>query len=389
MFCAVRWPGLTSTWVINYDLHSPAATLFRGYFLAAACLAASLTGVAAQENGATFRSKVNVVQVPVVVRDTSGRAVGNLTQGDFELFDKGKRQTITSFSLIQHAGVASTSQPNAVATGPGAEAAPGQIQPQRHIIYIFDDLNVSFADMAAVRQAAVSGRASLAFTGNHAKLEEAVTKLRFRQGIGPHAVSPCPDVSYYLADLIINKGDQRALDAVAIQTVECAHVIRAIAELMARAASIQELSAGEQDIYIALRSIKNAIRLLAGTPGQRLIVLTSPGFFAQTPHGVRNMSETLDLAARNNVMISTLDARGFVMLGQMDAMHKRERSKQEMARHDYYALAPESAVETAMTEMHDLVFSREERGPCSEFYAANFEVAVTRGDQARSERIAL
>jgi VWFA-related protein len=226
-----------------------------------------------------------------------------------------------------------------VATGPGAEAAPGQIQPQRHIIYIFDDLNVSFADMAAVRQAAVqyfktslqaadkaaihtfSGRASLAFTGNHAKLEEAVTKLRFRQGIGPHAVSPCPDVSYYLADLIINKGDQRALDAVAIQTVECAHVIRAIAELMARAASIQELSAGEQDIYIALRSIKNAIRLLAGTPGQRLIVLTSPGFFAQTPHGVRNMSETLDLAARNNVMISTLDARGIVMLGQMDAMH--------------------------------------------------------------------
>jgi hypothetical protein len=115
------------------------------------------------------------------------------------------RQTITSFSLIQHAGVASTSQPNAVATGPGAEAAPGQIQPQRHIIYIFDDLNVSFADMAAVRQAAVSGRASLAFTGNHAKLEEAVTKLRFRQGIGPHAVSPCPDVSYYLADLIMNK----------------------------------------------------------------------------------------------------------------------------------------------------------------------------------------
>jgi hypothetical protein len=62
-------------------------------------------------------------------------------------------------------------------------------------------------------------------------------------------------------------------------------------------------------------------------------VLISPGFFAQTPNGIRNTTETLDLAARNNVVISTLDARGIVMLGRMGASRSAERSKGEV---EYY-----------------------------------------------------
>jgi VWFA-related protein len=475
MFCGARLPGSTSIWVIDCDLQSPAATLFRGYFLAAGFLAASLASAAtAQENAATFRSGVNVVQVPVVVRDAHGHAVGNLTQGDFEVFDKGKRQTISSFSVIQRSANSNSSstqqtqQQSIPASDSGSrevsgaeathgpEMAAAKIQQQRHIIYVFDDLNVSFTAMAGVRAAALqyfkthfqatdwaaihtfSGRTSLTFTNDHTKLEEAVTKLQFRQGIWEHAVSPCPDVSYYLAKLILNAGDQRALDAVAIQTVECAHVIRPIAEQMVKAASARVLAVGEQDIYIALQTVKNAIALLAGMPGERLIVLTSSGFFAQTPRGIRTTAEILDLAARNNVIINVLDARGIVMLGQMDAMHERERSKQEMeyygqreqansdvlaelagssggryfhnddlkagfarlteppefsyvlgftptsmktdgsfhalkirlpgqkglslqARRGYYALAPESPEEMARMEMHELVFSRQER----------------------------
>src|SRR5437667_5283671 len=41
---------------------------------------------------ANFRSKVNLVPVPVIVRDKKGNPVGTLKKEDFELFDKGKLQ---------------------------------------------------------------------------------------------------------------------------------------------------------------------------------------------------------------------------------------------------------------------------------------------------------
>src|SRR5580700_4185738 len=48
----------------------------------------------------TFQSKVNLVMVPVVVRNTkTAKPVGNLEKQDFLLFDKGKPQAITKFTV--------------------------------------------------------------------------------------------------------------------------------------------------------------------------------------------------------------------------------------------------------------------------------------------------
>src|SRR5262249_19547987 len=45
-----------------------------------------------------FKSKTNLIMVPVVVRDKKGNAIASLHQEDFQLFDNGKRQVISSFS---------------------------------------------------------------------------------------------------------------------------------------------------------------------------------------------------------------------------------------------------------------------------------------------------
>ena len=47
----------------------------------------------------TFSTGVNLVLVPVVVRDGSGKAIGNLNREDFQLYDKGKLQYISRFYI--------------------------------------------------------------------------------------------------------------------------------------------------------------------------------------------------------------------------------------------------------------------------------------------------
>src|SRR5437764_8056143 len=54
---------------------------------------------------------VNVIEVPVTVVDSSGNPVRGLTAANFEIYDGGKKQTITSFDKIDFA---STETSNAI-----------------------------------------------------------------------------------------------------------------------------------------------------------------------------------------------------------------------------------------------------------------------------------
>src|ERR1017187_385589 len=60
--------------------------------------------MATHDEPAMFKARVNLVMVPVVVRDRKGNAVGSFKQEDFQLFDKGKPQFIARFSLEKVAG---------------------------------------------------------------------------------------------------------------------------------------------------------------------------------------------------------------------------------------------------------------------------------------------
>ena len=57
-----------------------------------------------KEEPATFKARVNLVMVPVVVRDKQGRAIGTLKQEDFQLFDRGKPQIISRF-IVERPGM--------------------------------------------------------------------------------------------------------------------------------------------------------------------------------------------------------------------------------------------------------------------------------------------
>src|ERR1035438_9735192 len=105
--------------------------------------------VSTRDTPATFRSKVNLVLVPVVIRDRQGRVIGDLRKEDFQLFDNGKPQTISSFSVETLAS--QTVEPVKAETPPAlsGEESPAATNPadipKRFVVYFFDDVHLALS----------------------------------------------------------------------------------------------------------------------------------------------------------------------------------------------------------------------------------------------------
>jgi VWFA-related protein len=311
---------------------------------------ANAAEVTSHDQAVTFQSKVNLVMVPVVVRDANGHAVGNLKKDDFQLFDKGKRQQITKFTVEKAGGQA------AVAAKPAASVNPEDVQagkqpeqpvavPENFVAYLFDDIHLKFGDLGQVRDAAgrnidtlqpadraaifaTSGQGALDFTDDHAKLHAALLKLRSRPLTGS-GVQECPDVSYYMGDLIANKNDQQALSVATQETIICMSLppqAAAEAQNIARSAAQRAVSNGEHESQVSLITLKEAVRRISVMPGQRNLIIVSPGFLALESL----LPEELDVverAIRSNVRISSLDARGLYTLDPAGDISQRQYSE--------------------------------------------------------------
>lgn len=302
-------------------------------------------GDAAPGSGSpTFRSRANLVVVPVIVRGESGNAIGNLRREDFQLFDKGKRQQITQFSAetprpplqpVKTLSVKSITVPD-VSTG---RERPPFIRPSRYVAYVFDDINLSFADLAWSRNGAerntrtlsstdraaiftTSGRTALEFTDDRDKLDEALLQLR-PSPLARETVQTCPAITYYMADMILNgplpsrdpnSGDSGnpALDAAVLDVKACRHLgsgDKSDAPEMARAAARQTLAAGDYETEVAIATLKQIVRRMGAIPGERMVVLLSPGFVTSAEF-LPSLNDVVDYATRLNVTINALDAHG-------------------------------------------------------------------------------
>jgi VWFA-related protein len=308
---------------------------------------------------ATFSTKVNLVMVPVVVRDSKGKAIGTLQKEDFQLFDKGKPQVITRFSVekagksVIPAEVATTE----IAAGTPVPKTPSAIV-QRFVIYLFDDVHTKTPDLVQARDAAdrhiaesldattraaiftTSGQGNLDFTDDREKLHEALMKLMYRPTMRAQG-SECPDLSYYMADQIANKNDQTALQAAVAEvmatcpppqppvqlppgTGPAAQAAQQALQQMAQQVKEQAqrtvqneanhiLNLGERENRLALTVLEDAIRRLAAAPGDRSLIFVSAGFFLTDD---LRFEETgiMDRAIRANVRISSLNARGLYVI---------------------------------------------------------------------------
>jgi VWFA-related protein len=307
----------------------------------------------ASGSGVKIQVNVNAVLVPVVVRDSHGRAVGNLKKENFQVFDREKLQVISGFSIQKRASV--ESEPKAAEQSqvvPGVAAsngpAPQATVPDRSIVLLFDDMHLdpggllrtqqvamkilseslADSDMAAV--VSLSGTNS-GLTRNRAKLREAVMKVKVQQ-LFRHDEHACPNIDYYQADLIQNKRTEDALKLAMADYATCAHLqgaTPAMIENVVRSAAGQSLAIGERDVWSALATLSEIVRRMGTLQGQRCLILISPGFLTLTPAAMAEKSHILDLAAQTNVTISALDARGLYTT-EIDASERGGSSARDL-----------------------------------------------------------
>jgi len=288
--------------------------------------------VTTKDAQATFVSKVNLVPITVVVRDDKGRAIGNLTKEDFRLTDNGKPQFISRFSVENPSTPVVLEKEAADPDAPKpAEGTPFVIA-TRFVAYLFDDVHAQWEDLARARDAAArqiatsllatdraaiyttSGQTMLEFTGDQGQLQETLFRLQPRPIAGGTARSfECPVVSYYIADLLINRDDPEAWQTEIAETYSCANMDPAttppaVPKSMVQAAAQQALSAGSHETRISLDVLGKVVRRISAMPGQRSIILASPGFL--TLDGHLDVSDVITKAIRAKVIIGTLDARG-------------------------------------------------------------------------------
>ena len=178
----------------------------------------------------------NVVLVRVVVRDTQGKPVENLKKEDFKIFDRGKEQTITQFEVES----ALVPPPNSAAVNtPGQASLPAlPARPTTFLALYFDDLNTSFADMSAARDAAehylstnlqpqdrvavfTTEAMLMDFTSDAKLLHEALLKLR----VNPRSRTldhDCPQLSDFQAQQIMESPNNQNIDAWKVANTEFA-----------------------------------------------------------------------------------------------------------------------------------------------------------------------
>ena len=365
---AILW--LISTGAIGQEAQPPQAAP------PAAAQASSnpASEMSSRDEVTTFKVKVNLVLVRVVVRDGQGNPVGGLHQEDFQVFDNGKLQSVRQFSA-EGSGVKNREPQSVAAATAPSTATPGPkapVIPTHFVAYVFDDVHAEFGDLVRVRQAATqhidalqptdraaifttSGQGNVDFTDDRAALHSALDRIR------PTVVSrttgdQCPDIGFYQADLIQNRQDENALNVATADALACAYdnnpKFISAAQVMAQSTAARVLMEGEHESRLALGVLRDVLRRISAMPGQRTILVLSPGFL--TTGFEEEHVELIDKALRAQVVVSTLNARGLYAVDPLGDITKRIQTTQNISINKVqYDIASNYAQEFVLRDLAD------------------------------------
>lgn len=279
-----------------------------------------------------------LVVIRVVVRDAQGRPVNGLKKEDFKVFDQGKEQSIAQFDAEM------PSESAAQTSGAGAPqmAAPRASAAERYIALYFDNLDSSSGDLIAARDAAdrlfgsklqagehiavlTSDEMLSDFTDDPRKIHDALFRLHASVH-APAQVHECPDLTIPQAMEIAQSTDLDgdAWRAAWAESKTCA--IRTFSSSQdqnssrpdpasvsaIRALAQRILERSRQTALANLEAIHQVVQTISTAPGERSLVVVSPGFVAQEEE--RALDRVVDRALRSGVVVNAIAPQGLAAL---------------------------------------------------------------------------
>jgi VWFA-related protein len=290
------------------------------------------TEVSVQDTGNTFKLRVNLVQVHVIVRGNAGKPVEGLHKEDFQLFDNGKLQPIITFgvetaqSRKERAEAAEKTQESEGDNSAGSSVTLAE----RFVALTFDDLHLKMEDAGPLRVAAAkfleamapadrfgifstSGQLTQDFTSDKEALKQKLIGL-IPRGMLNKSTTECPNISYYIADQLEKEGipatpSEPAPQDFQIFLQETARCMPGIDPFVPTVTAVRRaLSFGETENRDTYRQLESVVRMLSAKPGTRILLFASPGFPLTTLNF--EASQLVEHANRANIVINAIDARG-------------------------------------------------------------------------------
>ncbi|MCM3870912.1 MAG: VWA domain-containing protein [Pyrinomonadaceae bacterium] len=288
-----------------------------------------------QDQSEVVRVFTDLIQTDVMVFDKQGRFVDDLRREDFELRIDGKVKPIEFFERISGGTTNEETQLSAARGNLSAnKTSPLGAVPLdrgRTIFFYLDDLHLAPGSLAATRKVMTSfienemnqnDQASIAsasgqigflqqLTDQKAVLRAALARVKYR----PYSVRDFdrPAMTEYQA-LLIENNNIEVFEYFVEQVIIDNRISRQAAENTVRSRATNLLQQASEVTRNTLFGLNELVKSSSKLPGRKLVFFFSDGFLLDR----RNSDSTTTIrkitsdAARNGVIIYSLDARGLV-----------------------------------------------------------------------------
>lgn len=300
------------------------AVIFTALFFALNIFAQTPTPTP-QTDDEVVKISTNLIQLDVTVTDSKGNVVKDLRAEDFEIYENGEKQNISSFSFVssvrEKPEVNKNPKDKVPVPIPQATLRPEQIR--RTIALVVDDLSLSFQSAYYVR------RALKKFVDEQMQDGDLVAIIRTGAGIGALQQFTSDKQQLYAAieKVVWNPLGRGNIGAFApIDDSASLDNSQETDDEEDSQTPTDTLENFRQNTFAVgtLGALRYIVTGMSELPGRKSVILFSDGIriFDNNPNGTQEASivfdflqRLIDLANRASVVFYTIDARGLVSTG--------------------------------------------------------------------------